>query len=93
MSVTTGAYSEKFYFGRDEARRCPKHTLKLGSHVGHLGGCHKPQVVLYVKIDWLLPNGAQNIRFLAGLLVRLLLRGEPCKNETLRAPNLMHFKR
>jgi hypothetical protein len=43
MSVTTGAYSEKFYFGRDEAPRCPKHTLKLSSHVGHLGGCHKPR--------------------------------------------------
>jgi hypothetical protein len=23
MSVTTGAYSEKFCFGRDEAQRCP----------------------------------------------------------------------
>mgnify|MGYP000234926827 CR=1 FL=1 len=25
--------------------------------------------------------------------VSLSLRREPCKNETLRAPNLMHFKR
>ena len=43
MSVTTGAYSEKFYFSQDEALRCPEHTLKLGSHVGHLGGRHKPR--------------------------------------------------
>jgi len=43
MSVTTGAYSEKLYFGRDEAQRCPKHTLELGSHVGNVGGCHKPR--------------------------------------------------
>jgi hypothetical protein len=26
MSVTTGAYSEKFSSGRDESQRCPKHN-------------------------------------------------------------------
>ena len=72
MSVTTGAYSEKFYFGRDEAPRCPEHTLKLGSHVGTLAGVTSlgSEVVLYVKIEWL-PNGAQNVRFLAGFTLKL----------------------
>ena len=31
------------------------------------------EVVLYVKIEWL-PNGAQNVRFLAGFTLKLILR-------------------
>ena len=80
MSVTTGAYSEKFYFSQDEAPRCPEHTLKLGSPVGHLvAGVTSlgSEVVLYVKIDWL-PNGAQNVRFLAGFTLNLKIRTQIC---------------
>ena len=53
VRCATGAYSEKFYFGRDEAPRCPKHTLKLVCHVGDLGAWRVSQASeVRLRIRW-----------------------------------------
>ena len=56
--------SQQFYFGREEALRCPEHTMKLGSHVGHLGGCHKPRKEATLFGKWTsCQNGAETSCF------------------------------
>jgi hypothetical protein len=48
MSVTTGSNSDFFILAETKPQGVLnihklQHTLKFGSHVGHLGGCHKPR--------------------------------------------------